>query len=787
MFIRFESKMRRIHFLFPAIFLFWNIESTAFASTVSWGGTVSDNWNANGNWVGGAAPASNLTQDLALFNLTDYAAPGITAPKANANRQINGILIGDGVTLTGSFVLDTAVGANRFEIGSSGIVMSANTGSVTIGSAANGGAFLGSNQTWSNNSSGVLSIRALGNNGNITPFTLTLSGSGSGGITFVNDIVDGGTTGTVSLNVNMSGTGPVTLTGANTATGLLTITAGTGIVGTAAGGNWTGNTVVNGGTLKGRGAITGSVTLNSGGTYSPGNSPGIQSIGSLVVNSGSTVEIEIDGATAGNGVGFYDQIRVTGAATLNGGTLKAETIFSGSSGFVPTIGSKLSVITAGSLNGQFALIDNSNNPVNIGFVPEYTSNGVNLYVTPGRTWATIPGLTANEQSVGVAMEGFRAQGISNVGGVQTEGNRINQGVIGKSTPEVMNAIEQMNPEKLTAMGAQSFSSSKSLGAMMGVRIQELRAGVTGTSLNGVALYDQAGETVYEPLADSGDKLVVARRRDPTRWSFFVNSSGLFEDIESKSGHAGYQSKSGDSLLGVDYRFDDHFIIGLAVGQSYGVTDFAGNSGKTETNGGRIGAFSNYRNGAFYVSEYLGGGLRTYDTERKIFFLNEKAKGSTQGREINTFVNTGYDFQYEKLVFGPAASLGYDRVWIDEFEEEGSAARLKIDDQGVESLRTNLGVKVSYPIRVWGRKIIPQLQVGWEHEFKEPEEVRAQFTAGGDYFSTKSSAIGKETFVLEQRWTVYWTDRNCFTLGYQGRFLNADYQAHGVSAGLGFYF
>lgn len=127
----------------------------------------------------------------------------------------------------------------------------------------------------------------------------------------------GGTSGTLTKE----GAGTLTLVGTNSTTALLTLNNGTGVMGTAAGGSWAGSVLANSGsTLKGNGTIGGSVTIGSGAIYAVGNSPGIQSIlGNLTLASGSRTEIEIGGATAGNGAGFHDQINVTGAVTIQSG------------------------------------------------------------------------------------------------------------------------------------------------------------------------------------------------------------------------------------------------------------------------------------------------------------------------------------------------------------------------------------------------------------------------------------------------------------------------------------
>src|SRR3546814_17642781 len=60
------------------------------------------------------------------------------------------------------------------------------------------------------------------------------------------------------------------------------------------------------------------VSVASGGSLAPGNSPGRLSTGDLTLAAGSTLTVEIDGTAAGT---EYDQIAVTGSVDVTGATL----------------------------------------------------------------------------------------------------------------------------------------------------------------------------------------------------------------------------------------------------------------------------------------------------------------------------------------------------------------------------------------------------------------------------------------------------------------------------------
>ena len=78
-------------------------------------------------------------------------------------------------------------------------------------------------------------------------------------------------------------------------------------------------TVNSGALLGGSGSILGSVTVLAGGTFSPGNSPELLSVGSLSL-AGTTL-MEIDGVSPRGGTGGYDATNVTGSLTYGGSLL----------------------------------------------------------------------------------------------------------------------------------------------------------------------------------------------------------------------------------------------------------------------------------------------------------------------------------------------------------------------------------------------------------------------------------------------------------------------------------
>ena len=195
----------------------------------------------------------------------------------------------------------------------------------TFSRVANGNATAGTNNGVIDVSTAGQTLTLTGNNSlSSAPSTFTDGGWSLGGNG--NLIVSAGilnNTGNGSTAVNKFGTGSVTLSGNNTYRGPTTITAGTLIINGATTTNST-VTVNTGGTLAGNGTLGGIVNVMSGGILSPGNSPGLQNMGTLALNNGGNLNWQIFDATGPAGTGF-DSINLSG--TLNLAALTGDTDF----------------------------------------------------------------------------------------------------------------------------------------------------------------------------------------------------------------------------------------------------------------------------------------------------------------------------------------------------------------------------------------------------------------------------------------------------------------------------
>ena len=222
---------------------------SASAANGTWTGGTSTNWATTSNWLNNiVAGNTSSNADTATFN----SAPSFQ-PTAVDNYFIGGLIFGSS---SGAITITTGLGNNRLNVGSAGIQVDAGSGAVSIGasSATTQGASIVANQNWANNSSSLLTVNrvSVDNASSAGTYTLTINGSGSGGVNFLNTIgdVNGGSDGTrlFALQINSTG-GNTIISSGNSFTGGTTLTQGNLLLGANAS-LGTGSLALNGGKIS---------------------------------------------------------------------------------------------------------------------------------------------------------------------------------------------------------------------------------------------------------------------------------------------------------------------------------------------------------------------------------------------------------------------------------------------------------------------------------------------------------------------------------------------------------
>lgn len=315
-------------------------------------------------------------------------------------------------------------------------------------------------------------------------------------------------------------------------------------------------------------------------------------------------------------------------------------------------------------------------------------------------------------------------------------------IVGNAASSVIPAgLQAIAGEEVSAQGRTSIEAA-GRNAIYG-RLLALRSGgrnltLAGSSLNlngrvlSAAQLLPAGSSGGGAAADSGFG---------SKWGGFINANYNTGRRDGSGREDAFDFDDYGITGGVDYRFSDAFVAGVALSYSKTNTDFKNSLGNTDSKNSGISAYASYTMGDWYVDGHIGYARLDFDTTRRIVIplpvgIDTTATGSTNGDQVTFNIGTGYDIRGNTVSFTPYARLDYLKLEVDGFRESEPVAGLGLDinSRDVKSLQTALGVRLWNPISTASGVFTPYLGLEWNHEFQnDSASVVAKYT--NDPFNT----------------------------------------------------
>ena len=567
--------------------------------------------------------------------------------------------------------------------------------------------------------------------------------------------------GTISGTGSFTKTGPGTLilSGANTFSGGTTIEEGTLVVGvpSAAGtlsaaqeisqALGSGDVFLLGGTLRTTSFQTGvPLQINVGGNYTQG--------------PGGTLALGIGGLQPEQ----FDHVAVKGNAFLSGNL-----VVSSLNGFHPSTGDAFELLsTGGKVSGNFSLLDDSqfnNNPTITGqlkpvAVEVVAPNGVLLVYLKRPPTIPPPTIPPTPPIIDETPEPLPP--------------------VNPEEPIPEEEVAQLvdpTAEQLTSMFEIGFSGANSQRFNLNDRMVQIQQTIVPPPPTPTPIFEKGAEGKAPPPP--------AYQPGPC-WGVWANGWGDFVNVYNDPEAKGYQFTTGGMSAGIDYRITDHLAVGLFGGYSHTWTDLK--PGNVDVDTGRGGLYATYFDPqGWWVNAGIWGGYNSYSTSRQA--LLGPANGSTNGYEVSTFGDAGYDIHCGNLTFGPVVSMQYTTVHIDSFTEHGSLVPLNIHADSEDSLRTDAGARASYTWHAGKIVVVPQVELDWEHEFKYsnlPITVSAPVLNGATATLTGPN-IGHDSLIINAGVGLQINPQLSIYIGYQGQQFRGDYEANAVTGTFSFSF
>ena len=563
---------------------------------------------------------------------------------------------------------------------------------------------------------------------------------------------------------SLSGTGSFTKTGTATLvlTGDSSGFAGTTMVGAgwlAINGRLGGSlTVASGATLGGSGTIgsgAGStVTVASGGTLAPGNSIGTLTVdGNLVIAAGARYAVEVDPASSGS-----DLVRVTGSATINGGTV----VHIGATGRYD-LSSTYRILTAGSLSGRFDAV--SSNFAYLTPTLGYDATGVSLTLARNDTAFASRAATRNQAATAAAIDTI---GLA-------------------SGHAVYNAVAQLPDDTALIRRAFDQLSGEIHASAKTVLIEDSRFVRDAASERLRAAFGDAAASSGEVMA-YGPQGIAAAPATTDRFALWSQGFGAWGSVNGDGNAARLSRATGGFLIGADGAVFDSWRLGILAG--YSRTSF--NSRDRASSG----ASDNYHLGLYGGTRLAvaGGslGLRAgiaqtwhaLETSRIAILpgLADRLKARYGATTFQAFGDVGYRVEAGLAALEPFANLAYVRFGTDGFGEWGGPSALHAGSQASDTVFTTLGLRASATFHLAGFAATARATLGWRHALGTTLPLASQAFSAGEAFTVAGVPIARDAALVETGLDMAVSRAVTLGLSYSGQIARTARQ-HGFKANI----
>jgi outer membrane autotransporter protein len=312
-----------------------------------------------------------------------------------------------------------------------------------------------------------------------------------------------------------------------------------------------------------------------------------------------------------------------------------------------------------------------------------------------------------------------------------------------STENQQRAARAFDGNALAAIARGARQGGRTQGRNITQRLSQRRSGSRGFNASGLSISvdDQRFDQRFLPISLRNNEGSAGSTLLGERWGAFINGDIALGSSDEREKEPELDYQSWGLTAGVDYRFDNGSVMGMAAGYGQSRSDLDVDGGEVDSDYWSIqlfGSFDLLEN--LYVDATAGIVQGQFDQRRVVdlsgigTLTREVAFGSTDTREWSSSLALNYRWMLDSgWILTPFARFLYTDIEVDGFSESGSVFDFSYPDQSFSSEQWSLGLRASRAINLERGVLLPFINLSWQHE------------AGLDGYSLQPTLTGTTIF------------------------------------------
>lgn len=312
-------------------------------------------------------------------------------------------------------------------------------------------------------------------------------------------------------------------------------------------------------------------------------------------------------------------------------------------------------------------------------------------------------------------------------------------ILSGDTTEAIAIIEKLQPINPDASVDLSKNNLRQAFHTVQGRLSRLRSGINIADNVQTQQYfvnqewHEAGTLFAQNTTSTNDatKSVVADRNisEYGKLGFFINVALINAD-EKKGIELDTESDSQVFTLGIDYRFADNLIGGLAfnINQSKTDVDNQATLGKLEADGYSFLVYGSFYQDNWFIDASITQGGDRYEQTREPNGVVDVYESNFNSKQSSFSVSGGYDFHIQAFSITPFAQYTIGSITIDGYKEKllngngQPGASIEIDEQDNDIGTFNIGSHFRYIVNTSKGVFIPSISLTLVNDFEDDAQM-----------------------------------------------------------------
>ncbi len=236
---------------------------------------------------------------------------------------------------------------------------------------------------------------------------------------------------------------------------------------------------------------------------------------------------------------------------------------------------------------------------------------------------------------------------------------------------------------------------------------------------------------------------------------WADGTGDFSGASGENGSHGFNATSAGVAAGIDARFTQNWMLGLALGYDHDSLSANGLESTGTADNYNIALYSGLTLSRAYVHSAIGYS-DSNDAVNRLLDIGGAARGATgkpDGQQVFGTTETGYEVPLNAaLIAKPFVRLDAAHYWQTSFAETGANGfDLLVAGQTANTVQSTLGTKLvgQFNVVSFAAPLTATAMVGWGHEFaRTARPLTAAFAgAPGLPFAVDAAEVDRNTAIL----------------------------------------